>query len=148
VQEEETMAGAATSAFDIQPQLAIAIDVTFGRSHGTPSDKAFGLGAGPVLTLGPNIHPGVHKAVKDAADRLEMSTQLEATPRHSGTDAFALQVTQAGIPTMVVSIPLRYMHSPVEVIHLKDVKRTGRLLGEFIAGLEPDFMENLSWDED
>ena len=148
VQEEETMAGAATSAYDLQPQIAIAIDVTFGKGPGTPSDKAHGLGDGPVLGLGPNIHPGVHKAVKQAAERLEMSTQIEPLPRHSGTDAYALQVAQAGIPTMVVSIPLRYMHTPVEVIHLKDVTRTGRLIAEFIAGLEPDFLEKLSWDED
>ncbi len=148
VQEEETMAGAATSAFDLQPELAIAIDVTFGKGPGTPNEKAFGLGDGPVLGLGPNIHPGVHKAIKAAADRLEMSTQLEPLPRHSGTDAFALQVAQFGIPTMVISIPLRYMHTPLEVIHMKDVTRTGRLLGEFIAGLAPNFMETLSWDEE
>ena len=147
VQEEETMAGAATSAFDIRPTLAIAIDVTFGKSPGTPAERSFPLGDGPVLGLGPNIHPGVHKAVKAAADRLEMSTQLEPMPRHSGTDAYALQVAREGIPTMVISIPLRYMHTPVEMIHLKDITRVGRLVGEFIAGLQPDFMDTLRWDD-
>lgn len=147
VQEEETMAGAATSAFEIQPKLAIAVDVTFGKGPGTPAERSFTLGDGPVLALGPNIHPGVHKAIKAAADRIDMSTQLEVMPRHSGTDAFALQVAQEGIPTMVISIPLRYMHTPVEVIHLKDITRVGRLIGEFIAGLAPDFMDTLSWDD-
>jgi endoglucanase len=68
-------------------------------------------------------------------------------PRHSGTDAFALQIAAEGIPTMVVSIPLRYMHTPVEVVSLKDITRTGHLLAEFIAQLEEDFMDQLSWDE-
>jgi endoglucanase len=148
VQEEETLGGAMTSAYDLQPALAVAVDVTHGKGPGSPADKTFPLGDGPVLGMGPNIHPGVYRAVKAAADRIEMKTQLEAMPRHSGTDAIGIQIAQAGIPTMVVSIPLRYMHTPVEVVHLKDVTRVGRLLAEFIGGLEADFMEKLSWDEE
>jgi endoglucanase len=148
VQEEETLGGAMTSAYHIRPDLAIAVDVTHGKGPGSPADKTFPLGDGPALGLGPNIHPGVYKAVKEAAERIEMNTQLEAMARHSGTDAYGLQITQAGIPTMVISIPLRYMHTPVEVVHLKDVTRVGRLLAEFIGGLEVDFMDKLSWDED
>ncbi|HUF37608.1 MAG TPA: hypothetical protein VMN57_03725 [Anaerolineales bacterium] len=148
VQEEETLGGAMTSAYDLQPDLAIAVDVTHGKGPGSPPDKTFPLGDGPALGLGPNVHPGVYRAVKAAADRIEMKTQLEAMPRHSGTDAYGLQITQAGIPTMVISIPLRYMHTPVEVVHLKDITRTGRLLAEFIGGLEVDLMKKLSWDEE
>jgi tetrahedral aminopeptidase len=144
VQEEETLGGAATSAHDLRPDLAIAIDVTFGKEPNSPSHKTLDLNKGPVLGWGPNIHPGIHKALKQAADRLEMSTQFEIHTRHSGTDAHMLQVAAEGIPTMVVSIPLRYMHTPVEVIHLKDVTRVGRLLAEFIAGLDVDFMDNLT----
>lgn len=147
-QEEETLGGAFTSAYDLRPTLAIAVDVTHGKGPGAPGDKTYPLGDGPVLGLGPNIHPGVYKAVKAAAERVEMKIQVEAMPSHSGTDAYAIQITQAGVPTMVISIPLRYMHTPVEVVHLKDVTRTGRLLAEFIAGLEADFMEKLSWDEE
>lgn len=145
-QEEETLGGAATSAHDLRPDLAIAIDVTFGKEPNSPAHKTQELNKGPVLGWGPNIHPGLHKALKQAADRLEMPTQLEVHTRHSGTDAHALQVAAEGIPTMVVSIPLRYMHTPVEVIHLKDVTRVGRLLAEFIAGLDAAFMEKLVWD--
>ncbi len=147
VQEEETLSGAATSAYHLRPKLAVAIDVTFGAGPGSPSDKTYDLGKGPVLGWGPNIHPGVHKAFKEAADRLEMNTQMEVIPAHSGTDAFALQVASEGIPTMVIGIPLRYMHTPVEVVHLKDIERAGRLMAEFIAGLEEDFMETTSWDD-
>ncbi len=148
VQEEETLAGAATSAHQLRPTLAVAVDVTFGKDPSSPAHRTFELGKGPVLGWGPNIHPGLHKAFKQAADRIELSTQKEVMPRHSGTDAIALQVASEGIPTMVVSIPLRYMHTPVEVIHLKDVARAGRLLAAFIAGLDDTFMEKLAWDEE
>jgi putative aminopeptidase FrvX len=147
VQEEETLGGAATSAHHLRPDLAIAIDVTFGKEPNSPTPKTFELDKGPVLGWGPNIHPGIHKALKQAAERLEMSTQFEIHTKHSGTDAHAMQVAAEGIPTMVVSIPLRYMHTPVEVIHLKDVTRVGRLLAEFIAVLDGEFMEKLVWDE-
>lgn len=147
VQEEETMAGALTSAYQLRPDLAVAIDVTFGKGPGTPDHKAFALGKGPVLGWGPNIHNGLHLALKQLADRLEMAYSIEAMPRHSGTDAYALQVAAEGIPTMVVSIPLRYMHTPVEVVSIKDIRRVGHLLAEFITWLEPDFMEGLVWDD-
>jgi tetrahedral aminopeptidase len=147
VQEEETMAGALTSAFQLRPNLAVAIDVTFGKGPGTPDHKAFALGKGAVLGWGPNIHNGLHMAFKKIADRLEIPYSIEAMPRHSGTDAYALQVAAEGIPTMVVSIPLRYMHTPVEVVSIKDIQRVGHLLAEFITWLEPDFMEGLVWDD-
>lgn len=147
VQEEETLGGALTSAFALNPQIAVAIDVTFAKGPGTPDDDAYPLGEGITLGWGPNIHPGIYKACKDVADKLEIPYKLEPLPRGSGTDGMALQVAREGIPTMVISIPLRYMHTPVEIISMKDVKRTGRLLAEFITGLETDFMENLSLDD-
>jgi len=147
VQEEVGLIGAATSAFHLNPKLAVAVDVTHGAGPGSPADKTFELGKGPVLGWGSNIHPGVYKEFKKAADRLEMDTQFEVMPGASGTDAFSLQVANEGIPTMVLSIPLRYMHSPLEVVQLKDIQRVGRLLAEFIAGLEMDFMDKLQWEE-
>ncbi|HBX71068.1 MAG TPA: aminopeptidase [Chloroflexi bacterium] len=147
VQEEETLGGALTSAFGLAPQLAIAIDVTFAKGPGAPEDKTYPLGEGITLGWGPNIHPGLYKKLKDLADQLEIPNKLEPMPRYSGTDAMALQVAREGIPTMVVSIPLRYMHTPVEIISMKDVERTGRLLAEFIAGLNADFMDQLTLDD-
>lgn len=147
VQEEVTLGGASTSAFQLQPSLAVAIDVTFGKGPGTPDHKAYALGNGPTLGWGPSNHSGLFRVFRDLADRLEIPYQIEVMPLRSGTDADIMQVVAAGIPTMVISIPLRYMHTPVEVVSLKDVTRTGRLLAEFIAELEPDFMEKLSWDE-
>lgn len=147
VQEELSYKGARTSAFDLHPQLAVAIDVTWGRGPGTPDYKTFPLGKGPTLGWGPNIHPGLHKAFKQTAERLEMPHSVEVMPLHSGTDAFGLQVAAEGISSMVVSIPLRYMHTPVEVVAVKDITRTGQLLAEFISGLQPDFMDILTLDE-
>lgn len=146
-QEEETLGGARTSAFQLRPQLAVAVDVTWGRSTGTPDHKTFPLGKGPTLGLGPNIHPGLHGTFKEVADNLEIPYAVEVMPRHSGTDAHALQVAAEGIPTMVVSIPLRYMHTPVEVVALKDIRRTAHLLSEFIAYLDSDYMEELTLEE-
>ena len=147
VQEEETLGGARTSAFQLRPDLAVAVDVTFGRSPGCPEHKTFPLDKGPTLGWGPNIHPGLYKSFKDLAERLEIPFQVEVMPRHSGTDAYALQITAEGIPSMVIGIPLRYMHTSVELIAVKDIVRTGHLLAEFIAQLQTDYLEKLTWDE-
>jgi putative aminopeptidase FrvX len=147
VQEEETLGGAATSAFQLHPTLAVAIDVTFGDSPGSPSHRTYPLGKGPALGWGPNIHPYLYNAFKELAERLEMPYQTEVMPRLSGTDAVTLQITAQGIPTMVLSIPVRYMHTPVEMVAIKDIRRAGRLLAEFIAQLSPNFMDEISWDE-
>jgi endoglucanase len=148
VQEEIGFQGARTSAFALEPDLAIAIDVTHGDG---PNVKEWAyrtakLDAGPALGLGPNIHSGLHHAVKAVAERLEMPHTLEVMHSHSGTDAFAIQISRAGIPTMVVSLPLRNMHTPVEMLMVKDVNRAGRLLAEFAASLTADFMNTLGVD--
>ena len=105
------------------------------------------MGKGVTLGWGPNVHPGLHRAFKRVADRYEIPYALEPLPRHSGTDAYAMQVSRAGIPTMVVSIPLRYMHTPVEMVSMKDIRRTGRLLAEFVCSLDGNFMEELTFNE-
>lgn len=145
-QEEETLGGAATSAFGLRPTLAVAIDVTFGTSPGSPGHKTFPITKGITLGWGPNIHPALFKAFKELAERLEIPYKMEVMPRNSGTDAIALQVAAQGVPTMVVSIPLRYMHTPVEMVSLKDIQRTGRLLAEFAASLDDAFLDKLIWE--
>jgi putative aminopeptidase FrvX len=140
-QEEETFGGALTSAYQLRPTLAVAIDVTFAESPGSPAYRTFPLGKGLTLGWGPNIHPRLHQAFRDLADRLEIPYKLEAYPRHTDTDAFPMQVSAEGIPTMLIGIPLRYMHTPVEVVSLKDIIRTGRLLAEFASQLDEKFVE-------
>jgi endoglucanase len=148
VQEETTFLGAATSAFNLRPDLAVAVDVTFGSDSNTRefSYRTMPLGSGPALGLGPNIHSGLHAAFKACAARTEIPYTIEVMPGSSGTDAFAMQVAREGIPTMVVSIPLRNMHTPVEVVALKDIARAGRLLAEFAAGLDDSFLPALALD--
>ncbi len=147
VQEETRLLGAATSAYELNPDVAIAIDVTFGAQNGAPESKTFGLGKGPTIGLGPNMHPRVAQGLIDAAKRIELSYQLEPTPGASGTDGWAIQVAREGIPTGVVGIPLRYMHTPVETVAVQDVERTGRLLAEFICGLDESFIAALTYNE-
>jgi putative aminopeptidase FrvX len=104
------------------------------------------MGKGVGLCIGPNMHPFLHKKLKELAERLEIPWFLDVTISHSGTDAFAIQVTAEGIPTALVEFPIRYMHTPVESVALKDIQRTGRLLAEFIASLEADFVETIVWE--
>lgn len=147
VQEETSLTGGYTSAYQIRPSLAIVVDVTFAKGPGASDWQTSPLGKGPTLCMGPNIHPALHKALKELADKLEIPYTLEYAPRNTGTDAFATQVTAEGIPSAVIGIPLRYMHTPVEVVALKDIQRAGRLMAEFIAGLTPQFMEKIVWDQ-
>lgn len=146
-QEEVTLGGAFTSAYDLRPDLAVAVDVTHAKGPGANDWLTKPLGKGPCLGFGPNIHPYLHKKFEELADRLEIPHENEVMPRMSGTDAYATQVSREGIPSMLVSIPLRYMHTPVEVVSVKDVQRAGRLLAEFIAGLTPDFISTITWDD-
>jgi tetrahedral aminopeptidase len=147
VQEEVSLAGAITSPFEIRPDLAVAIDVTFAKGPGVSDYRGYPLGKGPTLGWGPNNHPALYKAFNDLADKLDIPHAMEAMPRNSGTDAYGMQVVAEGIPTMVIGIPLRYMHTPVEVVALKDIRRAGHLMAEFIAHLQPDFVQNIRWDE-
>lgn len=145
-QEEETLGGAFTSPFEIRPDLAVAIDVTFAKGPGANDWSTFPLGKGLTIGWGPNVHPALNKAFKELADKLEIPYHNEVMPRHSGTDAYGMQVVAEGIPTIVIGLPLRYMHTPVEIVSLKDIQRAGRLLAEFITRLEPDFVSKITWE--
>jgi len=148
VQEETTFLGAATSAHGLQPDVAIAIDVTFGEQNGVSDVRTVGMGKGPAIGVGPNFHPELVKALVDTASKLEMPYQMDPTPGASGTDAWPIQVAREGIPTALLSIPLRYMHTPVETVSLKDIERTGKLMAEFIAHLDEEFVKTLTFAVD
>lgn len=132
VGEETSMRGARTSTYALEPDAAIAIDVTFAAQNDYPS--GIELGKGPVITIGPNYHPAMTKRLMELAKRMDMSYQVEAEIG-GGTDAWAIQVSQAGVPVSLLGVPLRYMHSPVEVVHVKDVERIGRLMAQYAAEL-------------
>lgn len=142
-QEEVSGLGAKSTAFQIEPHIAIAIDVTFGESPETPERRSYPLGKGPTVGLGPNFHPKITQKLCDVAKEYEIPYQIEADPRPGGTDAYSLQVSKAGIPAGLVSIPLRNMHTTVEVLKLEDVKRLAELLSIFISQLDSKFQEDL-----
>lgn len=148
VQEETTFLGAATSAYGVQPDIAIAIDVTFGEQSDVSKPDAVDMGKGPAIGIGPNFHPKLTQALVDTAGALEMPYQMDSLPGPSGTDAWPIQVAREGIPTALLSIPLRYMHTPVETVVLKDVERTGKLMAEFIAKLDDEFVKTLTFPVD
>ena len=146
-QEEISYGGAQTSAFQLHPSLCLTIDVTFGSEPSSPGHLTFPLGKGPTLGLGPVFHPYLFKTMKELAERLEIPITVEPAPRSSGTDTDAMVVSAEGIPNALIGIPLRYMHTPIEMIALKDITRTGRLVAEFTAQLDDTFLKNLVWDD-
>lgn len=143
VQEEVFAVGAATSAFSLRPDLAFAVDVTFAKGPGSNDYRCFPLGEGPTLGIGANNHPALTEKIIQIAEELDMPHFMEAMPVSSGTDGMALQIAANGIPTLVLGITLRYMHTPVEMVGLKDIYRTGRLLARFITELNPDSFSGL-----
>lgn len=146
VQEETTYLGAYSSAFALRPQIAIAVDGTFAKGPGANGWQTHQMGNGVGLCVGPNMHPFLHRKLKELAEKLEIAWFLDVTPAHSGTDAFPMQITAEGIPTALVEFPFRYMHTPVEMISVKDVYRAGRLLAEFVTSLEADFVDTIVWE--
>jgi endoglucanase len=138
VQEEIGLRGASTSTYGVNPHIGIAIDVC--HSTDTPSNekKQLGdvkLGAGPVLFRGPNINPRVLEQLEAAAERLSIPVQVRGVPKATGTDANAIQICRDGVATGLIGIPNRYMHSPVEVVHLDDLNNAARILAEFCASV-------------
>lgn len=147
VQEETGLLGATTAAFYIKPDIAIALDVTFAPQPGVDAEFASEMGGGPGIGIGPNFHPKLVEKLKETARIHEIKLQDDIIAGASGTDAWAIQVAQEGIPTVLLEIPLRNMHSPVETIDLRDVERAGRLMAHFIANLDADFMQTIVLDD-
>jgi len=145
VQEEVGLRGATTSTFGVAPDVGIAIDVGFGKQPGVTEEHAIELGKGPSLGVGPYLHPGMFRSLKRAAEENEIPFQTEVAPGSTGTDANAIQITREGIPTGLLGIPLKSMHTSVETLSVKDVERTGRLMAQFIASLDGSFMDELAW---
>ncbi len=139
-QEETTFAGSRTSAFALEPDVAIVVDVTFATDQPGielgPMTK-HPLGSGPVIARGTMLHPKVSELLYDAAEAEELPHTLESMGRATGTDADAVHAARTGIPTGVVSVPLRYMHSPVELVSLADIQVAAELIAAFAKRLEP-----------
>ncbi len=144
VQEEASMAGALTSAYGIDPTVAVAVDVTFGMQPGLSPNETVKMDGGPSIAMGPNFHPVLRERLTAAAAALEIPHQTEVMAGASGTDAWAIQVSRAGVPCGLLGIPVRSMHTPVETVCLRDIERTAKLLAEFVARLMPGFEDSLA----
>lgn len=136
VQEEVGLRGAKTSCFGVDPQVGIAVDVTHATDYPDMDKRLAGdiqLGAGPTISTGPNINPPLEKLIVQTAKTKRIPYQMEAAPRGTGTDANVIQLTRAGVATALISIPNRYMHTPVEVINLKDLENCAKLIAETVV---------------
>jgi putative aminopeptidase FrvX len=134
VQEEVGLRGARTSSYDINPQIGIATDVGHSTDYPGGDKKKVGdmkLGGGPQITRGANINPVVFDLLVKTAKELEIPYQIEAAPGGTGTDANVIQLNRAGVATGLISVPLRYMHTPNEIIHLGDIENAARLMAGF-----------------
>jgi putative aminopeptidase FrvX len=141
VQEETTHLGAIASAYRINPEIAIVLDATYGDMPGLDEYETYRLGGGPTLGIGPGYHPGLRSRLLEAAEKEKIPCQNEWEPRPRGTDAAPIQLTRDGIATALVSIPVRYMHTPGEVVAIADVERAARLLVRFGVELgDADFL--------
>lgn len=141
VQEEVGLRGARTSSYGIDPDLGIAVDVTHATDTPTIDKKISGeikLGAGPVIGKGPNMNMKLVDSLLDVASSNEIPCQLAAENRITGTDAASIQVSRSGIATGLISIPNRYMHTPVEIVSWADMDNAANLLARFCESLTKD----------
>jgi endoglucanase len=139
-QEETTLGGSRTSAFSLYPDLAIVVDGIFatdqpGIELGEMTKHP--LGSGPAIERGSTLHPTVFELLYETAEAENIPFTVSTSGRHSGTDADTINIARGGIPTGLVCVPVRYMHSPVELVSLDDIDATARLLAAFAARLEP-----------
>ncbi len=138
VQEETTFGGSATTAHSLRPDLAVVVDVTHATDAPGIDESEIGkhhFGSGPVIERGSNLHPVVTELLLETAEAEGIPHTVAASARSTGTDADAVHVSRGGVPTGLVSVPLRYMHSPVEMVQLDDVHNTARLLAAFAQRL-------------
>jgi putative aminopeptidase FrvX len=133
--------GARTSAYAVEPDVALVVDVTFATDSPGMEKKELGdhkLGGGPVLGRGSAAHPVVFDRLTAAAEREGISFSIAAQARYTSTDADAIYLSRAGVATGLVSVPNRYMHSPSEVVSRADLVQAARLIAAFVRGLDAD----------
>ncbi len=132
-QEELGLSGAKIAAYNISPDLAIVVDACHGDIPDAPKDETYPLGKGPAIAIGPNLHRLNTKKIIDLAKEENIPHQIDVEPGNTGTEAWATQVSRNGIPTLLVSVPLKYMHTTIETININDIKNAGKLISRFVS---------------
>ncbi len=130
--------GARPSAFSLDPDVALVVDVTFSTDVPDANKKELGehgIGEGPVLSRGSAVHPLVFDRLVEVAEKEEIPYSIQAAPKSSRTDADGIFLVRSGVPTGLISIPNRYMHSPNELVSVEDLVRASRLLAGFARSL-------------
>lgn len=135
VREEVSGAGAVTGAWALEPDFCVAVDVTHGATPDAPADKTFPLGKGPAIGVGPNMTRWMTRRMIERCEQESIPYQLEVMSGHTGTNGWELQISREGVATAVLSLPLKYMHSPIEVLSLADLEHTAALLAAFVRDL-------------
>ncbi|MBR5627187.1 MAG: M42 family metallopeptidase [Thermoguttaceae bacterium] len=141
VQEEVGLRGSKTSTFGIDPQIGIAVDVTFATDCPTIEKKLNGdikVGGGPTIGKGPNMNLRMTDALVNIAEEFEIPYQMSAEGRITGTDAASIQVSRSGVAAGLISIPNRYMHTPVEIVSLDDMSNAADLIARYCESLSSD----------
>ena len=141
VQEEVGLLGARQIAYSLRPDIALVVDVTHATDYPTVSKAQHGdvkIGSGPAITHGGCNHPEVVKRIEQVARAKKIPLQHEAMSSTSGTDTDVIFWTRGGIASALISLPNRYMHSPVEVVSLKDLEQIPQLLAAFVLSLKKD----------
>lgn len=133
-QEEVGLRGAAVGTYSIDPDWAIAVDVTHAATPDAPGSETFPAGKGCTLGVGPNASRALTQALMDTAKAKDIPYAVEVMPRSSGTDGWAIQVARQGVATAILSVPVKYMHSPMEMARLSDAEAAADLITEFIRG--------------
>lgn len=142
-QEEVGIRGAITASYKIRPQIGLAVDGGFAQRRGLNESRTIKAGKGPALAIGPHVHPQIFDKLKAIADQKDIPYQFEPAPHPGGTDTYAIQMSRGGVATGLLSVPIAYMHNPCEVVDLKDIERTGRLIASFCSEIDASFMEEL-----
>jgi putative aminopeptidase FrvX len=140
VQEELGLRGGHTSAYGVDPVVGIALEVGHATDYPDVDKRNHGeatCGKGPIIARGPNINPVVFELLLAAAEKSKVAYQIGAEPRGTGTDANAIQLSRGGKAAALVSVPLRYMHTPTEVLALSDIEDSVKLLATFVRDLDP-----------
>ncbi len=141
VQEEVGLRGARTASYAIAAQTGLAVDVNHATDYPGANKTLHGsleLGKGPSVSRGPNTNPVTYKLITAAAREAGIAIQVSVSAGATGTDANAMQLNQAGMATGLLGVPLRYMHTPVEVLSLKDVEDCARLMAGYCRQVKPD----------
>ena len=133
--EEVSGAGAVVGTWAVAPDFCVAVDVTHGKTPDGPADKTFDLGGGPAIGVGPNMTRWMTERMIDKAREHSIPYQMEIMSGHTGTNGWEMQISREGVATSVLSLPLKYMHTPVETLSLADMEGVAQLLAAFTENL-------------